>query len=535
MKIRLLILFTLFLAEVQLLSADGAYSVCTANNPIFESCIDLKKTDRPLGEVTIKAVLVICDHYATPENNAIAQSLRVDLGTMSQMLDILENRKIAKVEKTVLQGTKATMANIVDVLTSLKCGNDDVILYYFSGHGLMEKGKTFMLTADEKNLGREEVATLINSKNARLNMLISDCCSNSIDGLAATRSISRSGQKIEAGEYDKIYKDLFLGYEGTMHLSAASEGEFAYSNNDYGGFFTYHLIKEGLIKKPVDNWAKIFTDAKDKTSQMFMRMPVEDRARLAQEGIKNQTAKAYSMPRAKWNNNSIQQPVNAQLVAKGSIKIFNYTQDALSFFVDNNNPDKEWVESKVKVMSVGAGKSITLNQGLATIGYEFEDEEYYYDLEKGDYFLAYNENGSLEMFFKDENINESNFSSVAITDFNMLFIGDWEWEDVATGDVIITSFDAENFMDSYPDEADNESGSWVVRKQEIEGTEYSFVTFIYDGEDLPIILDYMIEYDDEYPDQIHLIFISAFEGDKMIPYEEAEEFLEPSIMMYKVQ
>jgi hypothetical protein len=536
MTIRKLILFSLFLAEIQLLSAIKPQFVCKANNPIFEACIDLKKTDRPIGVVNIKAVLVICDHYVTPENNGIAQSLRVDLGTMSQMLDILESRKIAKVQKTVLQGTKATMANIVNTLKSIQCGNDDIVLYYFSGHGLMEKGKTYMLTADEKNLGREEVASIINSKNARLNMLISDCCSNSIDGLSASRSISRSGQKIEAGEYDQIYKDLFLGYEGTMHLSAATEGEYAYSNNDYGGFFTYHLIKEGLIKKPVDNWAKIFTDAKDKTSQMFMRMPAEDRARLAQEGIKNQTAKAYSMPKSKsGNNNSYQPPANTQPPAKGSIKIFNYSQNDLSFFIDNNDPAKEWVESKVKVMSVDAGKSVTLNQGLATVGYEFEGEDYYFELEKGDYFWALDENGSLEIFIKDENIDESNFTSVAITDFNMLFSGDWEWDDAATGDVIVTSFDTETFLDSYPDEEDNQSGSWVVRKQEIEGTEYNFITFIYDDEGTPIVLDYLIEYDQEYPDQVHLIFISAFEGDEEIPYEEAEEFLEPSVMMYRIQ
>ncbi len=41
---------------------------------------------------------------------------------------------------------------------------------------------------------------------------------------------------------------------------------------------------------------------------------------------------------------------------------------------------------------------------------------------------------TLEIFIKDENINESNFASVAITDFNVLFSGDWEWDDAATGD-----------------------------------------------------------------------------------------------------
>ena len=544
MKHLILLLICSIFTQIQHISAiERINRSCTANPPVFDTYFNIKKTNKPAGTVNIKAVLVICDHYVTPENNGIAQSLRVDLGTLSQMLDILEKRNIAKVQKTVLQGTKATMANIVSTLKSIQCGNDDIILYYFSGHGLMEKGKTYMLTADEQNLGRDEVASIISSKKARLNMLISDCCSNSIDGISATRSISRSGQKIEAGEFDQIYKDLFLGYEGMMHLSAATEGEYAYSNNDYGGFFTYHLIKEGLIKKPVNNWTQIFNDSKDKTSQMFMRMPAEDRSKLAQEGIKNQTAKAYSLPKSKSgnnaadnnNNNNANQPTDTTAPASGEINIYNYTDNDISFFVDNNDPANEWVESNVIQMSVEAGNSVMINQGLATVGYDFEGQDYYFDLEQGAYFLAIDENGSLEMFLKEENIDESNFSSVAITDFNSLFTGEWEWDDAASGDVIVTTFDTETFVDSYPDEADNQSGSWTVRKQEIEGTEYNFITFIYENEDTPMILDYIIEYDEEYPDQMQLVFVSAFEGDRQIPYEEAEEFLEPAVMMYRVQ
>ena len=273
MKIRILLFFCFILAVVQQISAIELNSrSCSLSPPIFDTKINLKRSDRPTGLVTIKAVLVICDHYENPDNNKIAQSLRVDLATLNQMLDIIKDRKIVNVEKTVLQGTKATKVNIVNTLKALQNGNDDIILYYFTGHGFMEKGKTFMLTSDEKNLGRDEVASIIESKKARLNMLISDCCSNAIDDLTMARSINRSGQKIAAGDFDQIYKDLFLGYEGFMHLSAATEGEKAFSNNDLGGFFTYHFIKEGLVKKPVNNWTEIFTDSKNKTSQLLIKV-----------------------------------------------------------------------------------------------------------------------------------------------------------------------------------------------------------------------------------------------------------------------
>lgn len=512
--------------------ADSSlHKLCHVSPPVFESHINLKKIERPLGAVNIKAILVICDHYITPDNNMIAQSLRVDLGTVSQMLDILEKRNIAKVHKTVIQGTNATMANIVNALNTIQTEKDDVIFYYFSGHGLMENGKTFMLTADEQNLSRDKVASMIGSKSARLKMLISDCCSNAIDGIAVAKSINRSGQKIDSGEFDPIYKDLFLGYEGTMHLNAATEGEFAYSDGIHGGFFTYHLIKEGLIKKPINNWTDIFNDAKDKTSQMFMRMDAETKAQLAKEGIKNQTAKAYALPKPKTlNKNPVSQ---ATTVPSLKINIYNFTNYDLPIFLDNNNPSKEWLESNTKSMVVKSGSNITINQNQVKVGYEYRGRDYYFALEAGDYFFALDEVGSCEMFVKEANINENNFSSIAITDYNSLFLGEWLWDDLE--DEVLTTFNTNGFIDEYANEDDNERGTWVIRKQEIDGYEYSFITLKYEDNGPPLVLDYLIDYDEAFPDEIHLVFVSAFEDGKEIPYKEAEEFLEPSIVLYKVQ
>jgi Caspase domain len=503
---------------------------CHISPPIFESYINLKKIEQPTGTVKIKAILVICDNYITPDNNAIAQSLRVDLATVSQMLDILEKRKIAEVHKTVIQGSNATLANIENALNTIQTEKDDVILYYFSGHGFMEKGKTYMLTADEKNLGRDKVSSIIGSKNARLKMLISDCCSNSTDEVTVSRSINKSSQKIEAGEFDPIYKDLFLGYEGTMHLNAATEGEKAFSNNVQGGFFTYHLVKEGLIKKPINNWTDIFNTAKDKTSQMFMRKNEEEKSILASEGIKNQTPKAYSLPMPK---SIMKSPNPSNTTPSAKINIYNFSDYDLPIFVDNNDPSSQWLESNTKSILVKSKSNISINQNKAMVGYEFKDLDYYFELEAGNYFLALDEVGNCELFIKDAHINQSNFSEVAITNFNTLLLGKWVWDDL--GDEVITTFNTNGLTDEYPDEIDNESGTWTVKKEKIDGYEYSFITLEYEYEDSSLLLDYLIDYDEEFPDEIHLIFVSAFEDGQEIPYEEAEEFLEPSIVMYKIQ
>ncbi|TAH18584.1 MAG: caspase family protein [Cytophagales bacterium] len=580
----------------------GFASVLQAQNlafaPQYDAKVNVQKIERLSPKAaTMKVILVICDNYISAENNGIAQSVRVDMGTMTQLFNVLEKRNIIKVEKTVLQGTKATIDNIRAAMKNLQVGTDDVIMFYFSGHGGMQNGKTFLFTADEKELQRSEIEAVFNSKPARLKMIITDACSNDVDGLSATRSLSKSGQQIDAGEFDAIYKELFLNHQGMLHLSASSEGEYAWSNDNFGGFFTYHFVKEGLIKKPVGDWQTIFTGAKDKTSQMFMRMPSEQRAQLAKEGIKNQTAKAFAMPKAKTgngnlannttnnlpnnnttnnlpnnntnnnnNNNNNQQTNNNNLPnnntntnnnntnnntnngggggglinnlqnKKGTIVIDNYTDEVVNFYIDNNKSNSiVWDKGKVKNMSVAAGKSVSINQGYAVLGFNSDGAETYYEIEEGNYFFATDESSVLDLFYKEKNITAENHHTVAQTDYAQLLLGKWEWEDMATEEIVVTTFRRDNtFTDQYPNEASG--GTWQVQREKVDEKDYTIITFTLkqdNGSDLEI--DYIVTIEEEYPNEVQLVFVAAYENGEEIPYEEAEEYFETNIFMTKVK
>jgi hypothetical protein len=525
-------------------------SVLNAQNlayiPQYEADINVQKINRTPKAVTMKVILVICDNYVSPENNGIAQSVRVDMGTMTQLFNALERRNIVKIEKTVLQGTKATMANIRSSMKNLQAGSDDIVLFYFSGHGGMKSGKTFLFTADEQELLRSEVEASFNAKPARLKMIITDACSNDVDGLAATRSLSQSGQKIDAGEFDAVYKELFLNYQGMMHISASSEGEYAWSNDNFGGFFTYHFVKEGLIKKPVGDWQVIFKNAKDKTSQMFLRMPSDQRAQLAKEGVKNQTAKAFAMPKLKGENvaNNTDNQVNNDKPnnnlpsgkTEGTITVDNYTNKVVDFYIDNNPSNAaSWDESKIKNMSVEAGKSVVINQRYAVVGFSTGGEETYYELENGNYFFAIDEGKVLDLFYKEKEINAQNHQTVSQTDYTKLLLGSWEWEDAATEEMVLTSFSRNNtFIDKYPTES--VGGKWQIVREKLEGKDYTIITFILkQDDDSELEIDYIITLEEEYPDEIQLIFVAAYEGGEEIPYEEAEEYFETTIVMTKVR
>ena len=83
--------------------------------------------------ITMKAVLIICDDYVSAENNAISDGVKRDKAIVEKFLDRIKERKIVKVEKTVLSGKKASSVSVKKTLASLKTGKDDILLVYFSG------------------------------------------------------------------------------------------------------------------------------------------------------------------------------------------------------------------------------------------------------------------------------------------------------------------------------------------------------------------------------------------------------------------
>ena len=146
-------------------------------------------------KLTMKAVLIICDDYISAENNAIADGVKRDKAIVEKFLDRLIERKIVTVEKTVLQGKKATTANVKKTLASLKVGKNDILFVYFSGHGGMENNKTFLFFCDDESIARDELEKIVSGKNARLSFLISDACSSSIDSVMAPKSLNKGFKK----------------------------------------------------------------------------------------------------------------------------------------------------------------------------------------------------------------------------------------------------------------------------------------------------------------------------------------------------
>ncbi|EIJ44318.1 Caspase domain-containing protein [Beggiatoa alba B18LD] len=445
---------------------------------------------------TLHALLVIEDDYQDEDLNNIAQSIKVDYGNLSKFLKILDDRGIIAVKKTVLRGRQATLSRIKETIDKTTVAADDVILFYFSGHGGMEQGKTFLYTSDSANLDRQSLEKAVAAKNARLKIILTDACSNSIDGVVAMRSMANK-RNAAKGQFDEVYRDLFLKHEGLLHLSASSEGEYAWSDNQLGGYFTYYFINEGLMKKPASSWEKVFTESRDKTLQMYGLLPARQRAELKTQGIKGQTPKAFALPThlvTETNSTSTPaQPITPVTSAESEeLTIENLTDKPVIFYrdIDQENEDDE-----DPPITLAPNEKINIPVNSVVYFQSAKDDFYYYDLETGAYYFDKDEQNQLDLYSVDaEDISDK---PDADKQYQKLLTAEWEWDD---GDsVVYTTLQADGkFIDR--DEADRviTQGTWRIETtvDEEDGT-YSQLIFELEEDGEPVRLSYSIDFLDD--------------------------------------
>jgi sulfatase modifying factor 1 len=243
---------------------------------------------------TTYALLVLMDNDIN-----IASSVAKDAETVQSSLGLLQKENICQLNMTVMRSSenKVTTSDMIDWIMNLDPSKDDVMMIYYSGHGYIDERNRHYLSFDEGDtIPRSEVIARMKMVNCRLQMLITDCCSNLVSLPTSITATPRSlGEKSDK----KYYRDLFISHKGFLDITAASEGEYAWGNSTKGGYFTNSLFSafkgDGSSFR---TWSDVIKDAQDGTQRLFKetQFSVTDIRRLQAKNIEGQTPKAYSMP-----------------------------------------------------------------------------------------------------------------------------------------------------------------------------------------------------------------------------------------------
>lgn len=238
-----------------------------------------------------KLILVIVANTRDPE---IGKGCRKDIKSIRHMFEELSKHMKFSFLDLVVAEADYSKKNILNAIEMLTPGYNDIVVFYYSGHGFSyekDTGNQFpqidmrshpadnnieVINNNTQNL--KDLFELVKSRGARLNIVIGDCCNSLIE---FKRKFKGGDDNIRLAERPPIVinkqtcETLFCDYTASILVAAADKGEYAVSDEEIGSIFTFNFTNnlKILMNKAVDPknglpWGKLLEETRQKTYEL---------------------------------------------------------------------------------------------------------------------------------------------------------------------------------------------------------------------------------------------------------------------------
>jgi hypothetical protein len=192
-------------------------------------------------------MLIVAD---TLEKN-IGRSCAFDMRRVMQMFAYIAAYIGCKTNIRIVAGKDYGKRSVVSELKLLKAGSNDIIVFYYTGHGYRRAEDTrrypyldLRSKPDDdylrETLNMEDIYKQIKLKGARTNLVLSDCCNTYVEATNATGSKPIKKKSIVPELNSQFVRSLFLNKISVL-ATAADSTQKASGNPSFGGFFSYFL------------------------------------------------------------------------------------------------------------------------------------------------------------------------------------------------------------------------------------------------------------------------------------------------------
>ncbi len=292
----------------------------------------------------VHALLLIMDDDLDIRKSVDVNRLRVK--KTLQLLDI--NPEIWRADERQVQPD-----HIIKWVQNCQTEIEDTILVYYTGHGHVDHEKRHYLDLDTQNvelsLLRSDLVKVLQEKNCQLKMLITDTCSQ--DRGEIPPMVVKSFGAVVSRERRHL-QNLFLQHNGFLDITAASPGQYAWGNNEIGGYFTAALVKSFTTDSDTDrngflSWEEVFSTTCEETEKLFSEtefLPI-NRQRMDDIGQETQKPNAYTLPESLTQLSSPTRQIPETIIGKDGAKMALVSAGEFQMGSNTGNADEKPVHS----------------------------------------------------------------------------------------------------------------------------------------------------------------------------------------------
>lgn len=236
---------------------------------LFSSSISVKADN-----VKIHAIV-----FCNTDDPKIGEGCQSDQERFAEELGLIETALGSEEDWQVFVGKECNKPNLERALSSLDCGPNDVVFFYYSGHGVHAKADpadgwlpqmclNYESYDQDKFVPVTYVRDKLATKPARLSIILTDCCNNEASWVSVKSLIST--QK-DAPDVDKIdvakLKKLFYESRGTVIATSSKRGQVSYGPKEGGCFSVAFWDEMYKIEQGAGNadWNSLIEATKQRT------------------------------------------------------------------------------------------------------------------------------------------------------------------------------------------------------------------------------------------------------------------------------
>ncbi len=245
---------------------------------LFQNLFEISSRGVTGRDRNVKIFLLI---VANTKDSAIGSTCRFDMERAEQTYQDLADFLEIPIIKTSIYGDNYNKKNIENAIRNLNPGKEDIVIFYYSGHGFRKKtdNRRFPYLDFRANpredykiysMNVEDIYDEIVKKNARFNLVISDCCNNDPASTNAIGNPIPNGRRAGFDWSEDNCMGLFMNpVRQSVLATSADIGQLASGNNNFGGFFSHYFKTSmedhfGIFKTNV-SWYQVLQDAKSQT------------------------------------------------------------------------------------------------------------------------------------------------------------------------------------------------------------------------------------------------------------------------------